>query len=155
MIVLKNKYNHVAQESNKPKTYEITCENCESELEVEDDDIKVGTYGMGYVVCPCCGENTYPDEFANRLSLTKDNLRFPVHYSSSKKAINVDDDTINKWVRECIEKFDPNDENDWLRYAGSGDTMVFVLKFEDDGDYQIYVCKNYYETFVPFDENNS
>ena len=155
MIVLKDKHNRIEQEKSKPKTYKITCENCESELEVEDDDIKVGTYGMGYVVCPCCGEKTYPDEFADRFPLTKDNLRFPIHYSSYNKAIRVDDDTINKWVKECIDRFDPNDENDWLRYAGSRDTMVFVFKFDKDKEYDVYVCKNYYETFIPFNENDS
>ena len=155
MIVLKDKYNHARQDESKPKTYKITCEHCNSELEVEDDDIQVGTYGMGYVVCPCCGEETYSDELADYFPLTKDNVEFPTHYSSSNKAISVDDDTINKWVKECIEKFDPNDENDWVRCIGSGDTMVFVFKFDGDGVYQIYICKKYYETFIPINENNS
>lgn len=39
MIVLKDKYNHAIQDESKPKTYKITCEHCNSELEVEDDDI--------------------------------------------------------------------------------------------------------------------
>lgn len=154
MIVLKDKHNHTIQDESKPKTYKITCEHCNSELEVEDDDIQVGAYGMGYVVCPCCGEETYADELADYFSLTKDNVEFPVHYFSSKNAISVNDDTINKWVKECIEKFDPNDENDWVRYIGSGDTMVFVFKFDEDKGYNVYVCKNCYETFIPFDKNN-
>ena len=144
-----------SKEKSKPKVYHITCEQCGSKLEITDDDISVGMYGMGYVVCPCCGEKTYPDEFADRFPLTKDNLRFPIHYSSFNKAISVDDDTINKWVKECIDRFDPNDENDWVRYAGSRDTMVFVFKFDENKEYDVYVCKNYYETFVPFNENNS
>lgn len=151
MIVLNDKYNRMMQTESKPKTYKIACENCESELEVEDDDIKVGTYGMGYVVCPCCGEKTYPDKFADRFPLTKDNVEFPTHYSSFDKAVNIDNDTINKWVKECIENFDHNDENDWCRFTGSGDTMVFVFKFDEDEEYYVYVCKNYYETFIPFD----
>lgn len=47
MIVLNNKHNHVKHTESKPKTYKITCEHCNSELEVEDDDIQVGAYGMG------------------------------------------------------------------------------------------------------------
>ena len=153
MIVLKDKYK---QDESKPKTYKITCENCDSELEVEDDDIQVGAYGMGYVVCPCCGEKTYPDELADYFPLAKDNLEFPVHYFSfNNKAVSIDDNTINKWVKECIEEFDPNDESDWCRFTGSGDTMVFVSKLDEDEEYNVYVCKNYYETFIPFDKNNS
>lgn len=56
--------------------------------------------------------------------------------------------------KKCIEKFDSNDENDWVRYIGSGDTMVFVFKFDGDKKYDVYVCKNYYETFIPFNKNN-
>ena len=153
MIVLKDKHNRTIQDESKPKTYKITCEHCDSELEVEDDDIQVGVYGMGYVVCPCCGEETYSDELADYFSLTKDNLEFPVHYFSFKNAVSVDDDTINKWVKECIEKFDPNDENDLVRYIGRGDTMVFVFKVDEDKGYNVYVCKNCYEAFIPFDKN--
>lgn len=155
MIVLKDKYNHATQEEPKSNTYKIICENCGSELEVEDGDIEIGTYGMGYVVCPCCGEETYSDELADYFPLTKNNLEFPVHYSSSKNAVSIDNDRINKWVKECIEKFDINDENDWCRFTGSGDTMVFVFKFDEDKEYCVYVCKNYYETIIPFNKNNS
>lgn len=155
MIVLKDKYNHATQEEPKSNTYKIICENCDSELEVEDDDIKVGTYGMGYVVCPCCGEETYSDELSDYFSLTKDNLEFPTHYSTFSNGKKIDDDTINKWVKECIEKFDHNDENDWCKFTGSGDTMVFVFKFDEDKEYNVYVCKNYYETLIPFNKNNS
>lgn len=156
MIVLKDKYNHVTQkqDESKPKTYKITCEHCGSELEVEDDDIQVGTYGAGYVVCPCCGEETYADELADYFPLTKDNVEFPTHYYSFNNGVHIDDDTINKWVKECIEKFDPNDENDWCRFTESGNTMVFVFKLDEDEEYDVYVCKNYYETFIPFNKNN-
>ena len=150
MKVLKNKFNE------EKETLKLFCEHCGSELEVEDDDIQVGTHGMGYVVCPCCGEETYSDELADYFPLTKDNVEFPTHYYSFNKAVNIDDDTINKLVKECIERFDANDENDWVRYTGSGDTMVFVFKlFEGDKEYDVYVCKNYYETFIPFNKNNN
>ena len=32
--------------------------------------------------------------------------------------------------------------------------MVFVFKFGEDAGYEVYVCKNYYETFIPFKKNN-
>ena len=131
----------------------IKCSECDSELEITEEDTHIGWMGARFITCPCCGEESMVDEL-DGITLTKDNVEFPTHYSSSNKAISVDDDTINKWVKECIEKFDPNDENDWLRYAGSGDTMVFVFKFDEDKEYDVYVCKNYYETFIPFNKNN-
>ena len=142
------------KEEPKPEVYHITCENCGSELEVIDDDINVGQYGMGYVMCPCCGEETYSDELSDYFPLTKDNLSFPLHYYHFGNGLRIDDNTINKWVRECIEKFDHNDENDWVKFMGSGDTMVFVFKLDQAEEYNIYVCKNYYETSIPFNENN-
>ena len=45
-------------------------------------------------------------------------------------------------------------ENGWEIYTGSGDTMIFVFKFDEDKEYGVYVCKNYYETFIPFNKNN-
>lgn len=152
MKILKD---NCSKEEPKPEVYHITCEQCGSELEVTNDDISVGKYGMGYVKCPCCGEETYSDELADYFPLTKDNLEFPLHYDSSSDGIHIDDDRINKWVRECIENFYTNDKNDWCRFTGSGDTMVFVFKFDEDEEYNVYVCKNYYETFLPFDKNNA
>ena len=110
--------------------------------------------GARFITCPCCGEETYSDELADYFQLTKDNVEFPTHYYSFSDGVYIDDDTVNKLVKECIEKFDHNDENDWCRFTGSGDTMVFVFKLDEDEEYDVYVCKNYYETFIPFNKNN-
>ncbi len=140
---------------NHTKTYHITCENCDSELEVTDEDIEIGKLGMGYVKCPCCGENTYADEISDACILTKENLHFPQHYMDCKNAISLSDKDIDKCVKKLIEQFDPTDKNDWCRFTGTGDTMVFVFKFDEDREYNIYVCQNYYETYLPFLKNNS
>ena len=42
-----------------------------------------------------------------------------------------------------------------LLEVGSRDTMVFVFKLDENKEYDVYVCQNYYETFVPFNENDS
>ena len=154
--ILKDNSNNieVKEENIAMFPLKIKCSECDSELEITEEDTHIGWMGARFITCPCCGEESMVDEL-DGITLTKDNVEFPLHYYSSKNAVSVNDDTINKWVKECIDRFDPNDENDWLRYAGSKDTMVFVFKFDEDKEYDVYVCKNYYETFIPFNENNS
>ena len=48
----------------KVRTYKVKCD-CGAELEVEEEDIKIGTYGMGYVMCPCCQNEYYDEEWAD------------------------------------------------------------------------------------------
>ena len=154
--VLKDNSNNieVKEENIAMFPLKIKCSECDSELEITEEDTHIGWMGARFITCPCCGEESMVDEL-DGITLTKDNVEFPTHYYSFNKAVNIDDDTINKWVKECIERFDPNDENDWVRYIGSGDTMVFVFKFDEDTGYNVYVCKNCYETFIPINENNS
>ena len=153
--IIKNNYKiQPNEELIKNNKIRIHCSKCDSELEITEEDTHIGWMGARFITCPCCGEESMVDEL-DGITLTKDNVKFPTHYYSFNKAVNIDDDTINKLVKECIERFDPNDENDWVRYIGSGDTMVFVFKFSEDAGYNVYVCKNYYETFIPFNENNS
>lgn len=152
--IIKNNYKiQPNEELIKNNKIRIHCSECDSELEITEEDTHIGWMGARFITCPCCGEESMVDEL-DGITLTKDNVEFPTHYFSSNKAISIDDNTINKWVKECIEKFDHNDENDWVRYIGSGDTMVFVFKFDEDAGYNAYVCKNYYETFIPFNKNN-
>ena len=148
MKVLKNKFNE------EKETLKLFCEHCGSELEVEDDDVEYGSYGVGFVTCPCCGERT--DLADKELELSVENLRYPIHYYNFEGGVDVSDEEIDAWVKECIKKFDPDNENDCVRYIGigSGNTMVFVFKFSEDAGYNVYVCKNYYETFIPFNKNN-
>ena len=38
-----------------PKKAEITCEACETELEIKPKDLRINTfYGNVFVICPCC-----------------------------------------------------------------------------------------------------
>lgn len=139
MKVLKNKFD------KEKETFKVICEHCGSELEVEESDIKYGSYGIGFVTCPCCGKQTNLED--KELELSVENLRYPVHYYDVKGGIDIADKEIDEWVKECIKKFDPNNENDWVRWTGSGNTMVFVFKMVDE--YEIYICKNYQETSLP------
>ena len=152
--IIKNNYKiQPNEELIKNNKIRIHCSECDSELEITEEDTHIGWMGARFITCPCCGEESMVDEL-DGITLTKDNVEFPTHYYSFSDGVHIDDDTVNKWVKECIEEFDPNDENDWCRFTGSGDTMVFVSKLDEDEEYDVYVCKNYYETFIPFDKNN-
>ena len=119
------------------------CDNCGEDLTNEP---KVGVFGCRYIVCDNCGEENYIDELEPE-TLTKDNIRFPQHYYHFRDGVSIDDDTINEWVKKCIEYLEQNPNEDHILTA-SGDSLVHVTRFEGDGEYNVQVCKNYYETCV-------
>lgn len=128
---------------------EITCDNCESLLSFDKNDAYIGVLGAYHIKCPNCGYENMLD--VDGLTLTKDNLRFPVHYfKPSKDAVKIDDDEIDKWVRECITHL--RERDDFVSFTGCGDTMVFVFKMDGDEEYYVYVGKKGYETHVPFED---
>lgn len=131
----------------KNQIYKVKCD-CGAELEVEQEDIKIGTYGMGYIMCPCCQNEYYDDKWSDMLILNKNNLSYPTHYTTFENGIDVEDEDINAMVKDCIEKLERNKE-DFVSFHMTGNTAIFVFKFEDDDEYDIYVCKNYQETFIP------
>lgn len=131
----------------KNQIYKVECD-CGAELEVEEDDIKVGTYGMGYIMCPCCQNEYYDELWADMLILNKENLKYPIHYTTFENSLDVENEDIDEMVADCIEKLEKNPE-DFVNFHMCGNTAIFVFRFEDDNEYDVYVCKNYQETFIP------
>ena len=131
----------------KVRTYKVKCD-CGAELEVEEEDIKIGTYGMGYVMCPCCQNEYYNEEWADMLILDKYNLEYPTHYEDFSNDIDVENEKINAMVKYCIEKLE-KDKEEFVSFRMCENTAIFVFRFEDDNEYNVYVCKNYQETFIP------
>ena len=125
-------------------TKRVTCYNCKSELEITNDDLEVGKYGLKYFVCPCCGECSYIEEDEDSITLTEDNLNFPQHYDNFKKE-NVSDDMINKLVKKSIEQLKYEQVGNYVTRE-TGNVFVGVFKHEDG--YDIVVTKNYYETHI-------
>ena len=64
----------------KPKVVHTCCEYCESELEVSKEDTHIGWLGAAFAKCPCCGQEIMVDELEG-ITLTKDNIEFPVHFN--------------------------------------------------------------------------
>lgn len=142
MEILKNNY-------NKPKTTAktVTCEQCESELRIDEDDIKIGEFGVKYYNCPLCNHDNYLDD---SIPLTSDNIVYPIHFMSFENGVKATDADINKWIKESISTL--NSEIDCC-YTGYGDTLV--IAFKDDKNEQeatVIVAKNYQESFVKISE---
>ena len=146
MRVIEDNFNK--EKFNKTENI-YTCNNCMSKIDVEDKDVQVGELGNYYYVCPCCGERTYLD---SGIELNKDNIRFPQHYCSTASGIDISDDKIDKMVKKCIERIEKIDSN--FSYTATGNTFVLVTReYEDVEDgYNIYVSKEYYESYVSKNE---
>ena len=153
MRVIEDNFNK--EKFNKTENI-YTCNNCMSKVDVDDDDLQVGEFGNYYYVCPCCGEKTYLD---SGIELNKDNIRFPQHYCSTASGIDISDDKIDKMVKKCIERIEKIDSN--FSYTATGNTFVLVTReYEDVEDgyntdgYNIYVSKEYYESYVSKNETD-
>ena len=117
--------------------FRTKCEYCNAELEVDKEDAYTGEYGLYDYICPCCNmKNTIDDG----IDLTKDNLQFPIHYHSFNDGKDISNEEVDKWVKECIEKIE-KDKESYISWTGTGNTKVFVQKFDGDNEYSVTVSK--------------
>lgn len=161
MKVLKNNYgnNPVKKEIKKVEPYprKHICEDCQSELEYEENDIRVGALGCAYLDCPLCGYENMIEENENTITLTVNNIEFPTHFwHTSKEDGAVErcyNEEIKKDIRRAIEYFRKNKE-DYNWYTECGDTHVSVSRYDGDESYYIIVTNNYYSTHIPFESED-
>lgn len=126
----------------------IKCNNCGSELEYEKEDI-YEDFVSCYIKCPICKEKIILDNIdRSDIILNENNLNFPVHYFHNKNSVKISDKEINCHVRNCIKILKENPELNY-DFVGTGDTMIFVFKENEDEEYYIYIGKNGYEAYVP------
>lgn len=154
MKVLKNNYH--TEEVILESARKLTCEYCGSELEYEMSDMRIGSFGLVYVDCPCCGkDNTLYEE--DGITLTADNLEFPTHFwHTSKKTGAVDccnNEVVKEYIRNGINYFRKN-KNEFVWYCGSGNLFVTVYRYEGDENYYAQVTNNYYDTYIPFESKD-
>ena len=82
----------------------IKCSECDSELEITEEDTHIGWMGARFINCPCCGEVAMVDELEG-ITLTKDNLEFPVHFNRTAKGLrNVVEVNSNEIIKEIQKK---------------------------------------------------
>ena len=130
--------------------WHVVCDGCESEFVADKEDTYIGALGCRYVKCPCCGEENGLDD---GITLTTENLSFPKHYFSFKNGVKLSNKEVDKYVKECIEALrNSTDNNFYATQTGTGDTHVFVFKYDGDEEYFVYVGRGGYVTHVPFED---
>lgn len=150
MRIIENNYRSNNPVPTKENKWFMVCERCWSVLEIEARDTYIGALGCRYVKCPCCGEEIVLDD---GITLTSENLSFPRHYFSFKDGVILTNKEVDKYVRECIEALrNSKDKNFYATHTGTGNTHVFVFKYDGDEEYFVYVGKGGYETCVPFED---
>ena len=156
--VLKDNSNkeELKEENNTIYPLKIHCNECDSELEITEKDTYIGWLGAKFITCPCCGEESMVDELEG-ITLTKDNLEFPIHFSRTTKGlrhvVEVSSDEIIKEIQRGITYFRRHkDEYYW--YTSHGDLFLIVFRYSGDEDYFVMVTKDFYETYVPFENED-
>lgn len=129
----------------------VRCEDCDTKIQYEKEDIKYGEFGIPYLKCPVCNKNIdlYDEE---DLKLDFNNIEYPIHFhhfDSKKDAVEIDDKQINIWIKELLNRIKNEEDGNFL-FKSSGNTIVFVTKCEDS--YNIFVCPNYYEANIFYED---
>ena len=131
--------------NKKSITKQTECE-CSAILEYTTEDIETGSFGHAYISCPECDARIYLDDEDGK-ELTTDNISFPQDFTEFGEGIDVDDKTINKWIKQCLSSLTESDEDSGVTAeCGSGNTMVFAKKYSDE--YTIWVTRNYCESAI-------
>lgn len=158
MKVLKNNFKYIYEKPKLVKKYprEFTCEYCQSEFEYEESDMTIGWLGAAHIKCPCCGRDIMLDD-EDGITLTVDNVEFPTHFhhtSTETGAVDIcNNKEIKKYIHNAIDYFRKNkDEFAWT--SSSGNLAIHVYRYSDDEDYHVVVNNDYYETNIPFEEED-
>lgn len=148
----KASYEEIERDVSYPR--KLICEQCRSELEYDESDLRMGALGCAYLDCPCCGYDNMLEENEKTIALTKNNIIFPIHFFHTSIEDGAIDNCNEKEVKECIEKainyFRRNKEAfDWDTQYGN--LYVAVRRYDDDENYEVIVSNNFYTTYVPFE----
>ena len=159
MKVLKDnckKENTYIEEEVTKYPRELICESCSSELEYEEEDIRIGALGCAFVKCPCCGRDNLIDD-EDGITLTKDNVEFPTHFFQTSEETGAVDCCNNESVKNAIERaidYFRKNKNEFYWFTATGNLYIGVSKWDGDEGYEVVVTNNYYETFIPFERED-
>lgn len=164
MKVLRNNYNYntnIDEESKQivePYPRQTICENCGSELEYDESDLNMGVYGCMHLLCPLCGCNNMLEDNENSITLTKDNIQFPIHFWHTCKengAVDCcDNDHVREYINKAIDYFRTHkDEYDYGGYI-TGNLYLSVHRYSGDEVYEVIVSNNFYHMEIPFEKED-
>lgn len=158
MKVLKNNFNKInAIETKLAELYprKFTCEMCNSELQYDKEDLRMGVYGYMHIECPLCGYDNMLDEHEDNIVLTRDTIEFPTHFHHVSKETGAKDvcnnEEVKKYLRQAIEYFRQNkDEYSWGGWI-TGNLYIHVHRYSGDEDYDVIISNDFYNTLIPFE----
>ena len=155
-VLKDNSKNIEVKEENTMFPLKIKCSQCDSQIEIVEEDTHIGWMGARFISCPCCGEEAMVDEL-DGITLTKDNLEFPVHFNRTTKGlrnvVEVNSDEIINGIKKAITYFRENKE-EWNWYTSYGDLFLSVYRHPGDEEYFVMVTKDFYETYIPFEDED-
>lgn len=161
MKILEDNYNgsmkECAKTTIKPYPRQCTCDGCDSILEYDKSDLYMGFLGCMYLRCPLCGEENMLEDNEGIITLTKDNVEFPVHFWHISKESGATDccnnETVKKSIDEAISYLREHKDENWYGVE-SGNLYVNVCKLHRDKNYDVCVSNDYYNTVIPFEKED-
>lgn len=128
-----------AEEEKRPII--TTCPHCRYTISYTEDEVeRVDNDGVG-IICPNCNESIVTEHIE---SFTFPNTFY--HFGVSEGAVCLSDDEVQRYVDIVKRKLQQECQVGKYTFTGSGDTMVFGFKMEDED--LIIVAKNYWEDSV-------
>lgn len=140
---------------NQEELFRVTCDNCESVMEVTKDDCHVGTWGMPQVTCSVCSEECVVEELCGEMTqeITSLTVQYPIHFSKMPdKAHKVSDSEITDGVKRVLKYLEDNGTPGTYSIYGTGNVVVLGTMSKDD--IIVYVCKDYDELWIPLKEED-
>ena len=129
----------------------VVCEYCETELEIDKEDIIIGVLGMPYIKCPVCKRMANVMDYGiDGIDITKDNIEFPRHFFHSIDGVDLTNDEIREYIGHGIEYFRRNPDS-FCYETGTGNTHIMINNYSGDKNYYVVVTKDYYDTFIPYE----
>lgn len=155
-IINSTRINNLAKA--KPYPRRLICDYCDSELEYDESDLYMKEYGCMYVDCPVCGHSNMLVENEHSIILTKDNVVFPLHFHHISKddgaVDNCNEETVRKYIDEFIRYLRNHHDEYFCGGYVNGNTYVIVERFDGDNDYEVTVSNDFYQTYIPFDNED-
>lgn len=159
MKVLKDNYSNDNLVRNiepeiKPYPRNHICENCKSELQYEESDLRMGAYGCVYLDCPLCGFDNMLEDNEYSIVLTVDNIKFPLHFhhvSVENGAVECADKYFKEYLHAAIKYFrNHKEEFDWGGHL-TGNLYMQVHRYSGDETYEVVVSRDFYTMEIPFE----
>lgn len=130
---------------SKKRPIITTCPNCQYTISYTEDEVERVTNDGNGILCPNCDEVivtepiepfTFPNTFC--------------YHGEKDGAVSLTNEQVQKYVNIVKHALQQETKVGEYTSAGTGDTMVFGFKFEDEDE--IIVAKNYWVDSI-FKEN--